>query len=51
MTATDEAHEVMVKAAKALAFMAIDLISKPELLESARKEHERRLSEQDKQSK
>jgi amidohydrolase len=51
MTATDEAHEVMLKAATALAFMAIDLITKPELLDSAKKEHGRRLVEQEKQSK
>ncbi len=51
MTATEEAHEVMVKAAKGLAFTAIDLIMKPDLLEAARKEHGRRLVEQEKQSK
>ncbi len=43
MTATPEAHDVMIKSAKALAFTAIDLITKPELLDAAKKEHKRRL--------
>ncbi len=51
MTATDQAHDIMVKSAKALAGMAIDLISKPDLLAAAKKEHGRRLVEQEKQSK
>ncbi len=49
MTATPRAHEVMIKAAKGLAYMAIDLITRPELLESAKREHKQRLSEQAKQ--
>ncbi len=51
MTATDQAHDVMIKSAKALAGMAIDLISKPDLLAAAKKEHDRRLVEQQMQSK
>ncbi len=51
MTATEEAHDVMIKSAKALSFMAIDLITKPGLLEAAKKEHRQRLADQAKQSK
>ncbi|HIH88345.1 TPA: M20 family metallopeptidase [Candidatus Bathyarchaeota archaeon] len=51
MTATEEAHGVMIKSAKALAFTAIDLITKPGLLEAAKKEHGQRLADQAKQSK
>ena len=46
MTATPEAHEVMIEAAKGLAYTAIDLIMKPELLEAAKMEHKQRLEEQ-----
>jgi len=46
MTATPEAHDVMIKSSKALAGMAIDLITKPELLDAARREHAKRLKEQ-----
>jgi amidohydrolase len=49
MTATPRAHNVMIMAAKGLAYMAIDLITRPELLESAKSEHKQRLSEQTKQ--
>ncbi|MCX6654547.1 MAG: M20 family metallopeptidase [Candidatus Bathyarchaeota archaeon] len=49
MTATAEAHDVMIKAAKALACTAIDLILKPEVLEAARREHDQRLTDQAKQ--
>ncbi|MCX6649574.1 MAG: M20 family metallopeptidase [Candidatus Bathyarchaeota archaeon] len=51
MTATPEAHDVMIKSAKALALTAIDLITKPGLLEAAKKEHAQRLAEQAKQPK
>ncbi len=51
MTATEEAHDVMIKSAKALSFMAIDLITKPGLLEAAKREHGQRLADQAKQSK
>jgi amidohydrolase len=49
MTATAVAHDVMIKAAKALACTAIDLIKKPELIEAAKREHGQRLAEQAKQ--
>ncbi len=49
MTATPEAHDVMIKAAKGLAYTAIDLVTRPELLDAARREHAQRLSEQAKQ--
>ena len=51
MTATPEAHDVMIKAAKALAFIAIDLITKPEILDAAKKEHKKRLADQMKAGK
>jgi amidohydrolase len=51
MTATEAAHDVMIKSAKALSFMAIDLITKPGLLEAAKREHRQRLVDQAKQSK
>ncbi|HEX9914738.1 MAG TPA: amidohydrolase, partial [Candidatus Bathyarchaeia archaeon] len=47
MTATPEAHDAMIKAAKGLAFTAVDLITVPELLDKARREHSKRLEEQD----
>ena len=50
MTATPEAHDVMIKAAKGLAFTAIDLLTRPGLLEAAKKEQGQRLVEQAKQS-
>jgi len=50
MTATPEAHDVMIKAAKGLAFTAIDLLKRPGLLEAAKKEQGQRLVEQAKQS-
>jgi len=46
MTATPQAHEAMIQAAKGLAFTAIDLITKPELLKKAKEEHKRRIEEQ-----
>jgi amidohydrolase len=46
MTATPQAHEAMINAAKGLVFTAVDLITQPELLEKAREEHQRRLREQ-----
>jgi amidohydrolase len=46
MTATPEAHDVMIKAAKGLAYTTIDLIMRPELLRAARREHTQRLAEQ-----
>jgi amidohydrolase len=46
MTATLEAHDVMIKSAKGLALTAIDLLAKPGLLDAAKKEHKRRLVEQ-----
>jgi hypothetical protein len=49
MTATTVAHDVMVKAAKALACTAIDLIMKPELLEATRMEYSLRRADQAKQ--
>jgi amidohydrolase len=49
MTATPEAHEVMLKASKALAYMAIDLLTKQGLLDAAKKEHAKRLADQAKQ--
>jgi len=39
MTATPRAHEATLKAAKALAYTAHDLITRPELLQKAKKEH------------
>jgi len=50
MTATPEAHEVMIKAAKGLALTAIDLLTRPGLLEAAKREHKQRLAEQAKQN-
>ena len=49
MTATPEAHGVMIKSAKGLAYTAIDLITRPELLNAAKREHSKRLAEQAKQ--
>ena len=49
MTATPEAHRVMIKAAKGLAYTAIDLITRPELLQIARREHTKRLTDQARQ--
>ncbi|MDP2900356.1 MAG: M20 family metallopeptidase [Candidatus Bathyarchaeota archaeon] len=46
MTATPEANEVMIKAAKGLAYTAIDLITEKELLDAAKREHRQRLAEQ-----
>jgi len=46
MTATPKAHEAMINAAKGLALTAVDLITRPEHLEKARAEHQRRLEEQ-----
>jgi amidohydrolase len=46
MTATPEAHKVMIEAAKGLAYTAIDLIMKPELLDVAKTEQKQRLKEQ-----
>lgn len=45
MTATPEAHAAMIEASKGLAYTAIDLITKPELLEAAKMEHKQRLEE------
>jgi len=50
MTATPEAHETMIKAAKGLASTAIDLIIDPNLLKAAKREYKKRLAEQAKQS-
>jgi len=46
MTATPRAHEAMISAAKGLAYTAIDLIIRPELMKQAEDEHRRRLDEQ-----
>jgi len=46
MTATLEAHDAMIKAAKGLAFTAVDIITVPELLDKAKQEHSKRLEEQ-----
>ena len=46
MTCTDQAHEATLKAAKALAYTAVDLLQRPELLEAAWKEQKERLEEQ-----
>jgi metal-dependent amidase/aminoacylase/carboxypeptidase family protein len=46
MTATDQAHEAMIIGAKALAYTAIDMITDPEKLESAREEYRKRIEEQ-----
>ena len=45
-TGTPEANNVMITGAKGLAFTAIDLLSKPELLKDAKKEHNKRLTSQ-----
>jgi len=45
MTATPKANEVMIQAAKGLAYTAIDLIIDQNLLEEAKMEHRRRLAE------
>lgn len=39
MTATSQAHEATIKAAKALAYTALDLITQPQLLKEAKEEH------------
>ena len=46
MTATPQAHEAMINAAKGLAYTAVDLITRSELLKRAEEEHRRRLEEQ-----
>jgi len=46
MTATPKAHEATIKAAKALAYTAHDLITRPELLKEAKEEHEAWLERQ-----
>jgi metal-dependent amidase/aminoacylase/carboxypeptidase family protein len=46
MTATDQAHEAMIIGAKALAYTAIDLITYPDKLESAREEYSKRIIKQ-----
>jgi len=46
MTATPKAHEATLKAAKALAYTALDLITRPELLQKAKEEHEAWLERQ-----
>lgn len=46
MTATPQAHEAMINAAKGLAYTAVDLLTRPELLKQAKEEHQRRLKEQ-----
>jgi amidohydrolase len=45
-TATHEAHEAMLLGAKGIAFTAIDLLTRPDLLEAAKKEHKKSLEEQ-----
>jgi amidohydrolase len=39
MTATPQAHEATLKASKALAYTALDLITRPEVLQKAKEEH------------
>ena len=46
MTATPKAHEATLKAAKALAYTAHDLITRPELLQKAKEEHKAWLERQ-----
>jgi hypothetical protein len=46
MTATDQVHEAMIIGAKALPYTAIDMITDPEKLESAREEYRKRIEEQ-----
>jgi amidohydrolase len=46
MTATSQAHIATMKAAKALAYTALDLITRPELLQKAKEEHEAWLERQ-----
>lgn len=46
MACTPKAHESMIIGSKALAYTAIDLITDPETLENAKKEHQKRLEEQ-----
>jgi len=46
MTATPQAHEAIIKAAKALAYTALDLITRPELLKKAKEEHKTWLERQ-----
>jgi amidohydrolase len=46
MTGTQEAYEAMIKGAKALAYTAIDLLTKKELLEKAKSEQRERKEEQ-----
>ncbi|MCK4582993.1 hypothetical protein KAU18_06725, partial [Candidatus Bathyarchaeota archaeon] len=46
MTATPQAHEATIKAAKALAYTALDLITQPKLLKKAKEEHKTWLERQ-----
>ncbi len=46
MTATAQAHNATIKAAKALAYTAYDLITRPQLLREAKQEHRARLERQ-----
>ncbi|HUV54471.1 MAG TPA: peptidase dimerization domain-containing protein, partial [Candidatus Krumholzibacteriaceae bacterium] len=46
MTATPQAHEATIKAAKALAYTALDLLTRPELLKKAKEEHKTWLERQ-----
>jgi amidohydrolase len=46
MTATPHAHEATIKAAKALAYTAYDLITQPQLLKKAKEEHKTWLEKQ-----
>jgi len=46
MTATPQAHEATLKAAKALAYTAYDLITNPQLLQKAKEEHKKWLERQ-----
>jgi len=46
MTGTQEAYEAMIKGAKALAYTAIDLLTKKEFLEKAKSEQRERKEEQ-----
>ena len=45
-TATPEAHEAMLLGAKGIAFTSIDLLTRPDLLVAAKKEHKKRFEEQ-----
>jgi hypothetical protein len=46
MTATPKAHETMILGAKGIAFTAIDLLTRPKLMDAAKMEHKKRLEEQ-----